>query len=192
MSTATTSTRTFEGVTVPVAGTFEVDASHSSVSFTVRHLMVSKVRGHFDTFSGTITVGDDVLASQVVASADAGSINTKEPQRDGHLRSADFLDVEQFPTVEFASTALRHVKGDDFQLDADVTIHGVTVPVTFDLEFAGVSPDPWGGERIGLSAKAEVSREDFGLTWNQALETGGVVVGKKATIELEIEAVRQA
>jgi len=187
-----TSTRDFEGITVPTAGTFQVDAAHSAVNFIARHLMVSKVRGHFDSFSGTITITDNVLDSTVVATADAASINTNEPQRDGHLRSADFLDAEQYPTVCFESTKLSHLKGEDFELQADVTIHGVTVPVVFELEFAGVSGDPWGGERIGLSAKAEVNREDFGLTWNQALETGGVLVGKKVTIELDIQAVRQA
>lgn len=184
-------TRDFEGISVPEAGTFAVDAVHSTVGFTVRHLMVSKVRGTFDTFDGTITIGENVLDSTVSATVQAASINTRDDQRDGHLRSADFFDVDTYPTWQFTSTKLVHNKGDDFTLEADVTIHGTTVPVSFELEFHGVSPDPWGGERLGLTATAEIDREAFGLTWNQALETGGVVVAKKVKIELEIEAARQ-
>lgn len=184
-------THEFEGVKVPAPGVFEIDPAHTEVGFVVRHMMISKVRGHFDTFSGTITIAKGVLDSSVVASVDAASINTGEDPRDNHLRSADFLDVETFPTLELRSTKITHVKGDRFELVADVTIRGVTRPLTFKLEFAGVSPDPWGGERIGLSASTEIVREDFGLTWNQALESGGVVVAKKVTLELEVEATRQ-
>ena len=171
------------------AGVWNIDASHSSVGFVVRHMMVSKVRGHFGTFNGTLTIADDPLASKVEATAETASITTNDDGRDTHLRSADFLDVEQFPTIAFASTGIRR-DGDDYVLHADLTIKGVTRPVDFELEFNGVSPDPMGGIRAGFSAKAEISRKDWGLEYNMVLETGGVVVGDKVKLELEVEAVK--
>jgi polyisoprenoid-binding protein YceI len=170
-------------------GVWNVDSSHSTVGFVVRHLMVSKVRGHFGTFTGTLTIADDPLASSVEASAETASITTGDDARDNHLRSADFFDVENFPTITFASTGIDR-QGNDYVLHADLTIKGVTRPVDFQLEFDGVTADPWGGTRAGFSAETEINRKDWGLTWNVAIETGGVVVGEKVKIQLEVEVVK--
>jgi polyisoprenoid-binding protein YceI len=183
-----TATRTVDGVELPAAGTWEIDGSHSSASFSVKHLMVSKVRGRFGTLSGTIHVADDATASSVEVTIDAASIDTNDDKRDEHLRSADFLDVEGFPTLTFRSTGVRHVKGSRWEVDGELTIRGVTRPVTLDLELAGVEQDPWGGRRVGFEATTEINREDWGLSWNAALESGGVVVGKKVRIDLDVEA----
>ncbi len=168
-------------------GTWSVDASHSTVGFTVRHLMVSKVR--FGTVSGTLTIADDPLQSSVEATVDTNSIDTGDEGRDAHLRSADFFDAEHYPELKLVSTGIKE-KGGDYVLLGDLTIKGVTRHVEFDLEFDGVSPDPWGGTRAGFSARTEINRKDWGLEWNVALETGGVVVGEKVKIELEVEAVK--
>ncbi|MFP5375625.1 MAG: YceI family protein [Acidimicrobiia bacterium] len=181
--------RTFEDVAVPEAGTYQVDPSHSVVEFVVRHLGLAKVRGRFNDFTGTIEVGDDPAGSRVDVTIDAASIDTRDAKRDEHLRSADFLDVESHPTLEFHSTAVRR-RGEGWQVDGDLTIRGATRPVTLDLEFEGAVQDPWGMARIGCSATTEVDREEFGLTWNQALETGGFLVGKQVRIELSVEATR--
>ena len=170
-------------------GTWTVDAGHSTVGFSVRHLMVAKVRGQFTSFTGSITVAADPLQSKVEASVDVSSIDTRDAGRDGHLKSADFFDLENHPTWTLASTGITP-KGDDFVLAADLTIRGVTKPVEFDLEFAGVATDPWGNTKAGFTAETEISRKDFGLEWNAALETGGVVVGDKVKITLDIEALK--
>ena len=187
---STTATRTIEGTEVPAAGTYAIDASHSQAGFLVRHLMVSKVRGAFTGVSGTVTVAEDVNDSTVTVDIDPASIDTRDAGRDEHLRSPDFLGVEEFPALTYASTSLRR-DGGDWVLDGDLTIKGVSRPVRLDVEFLGAVTDPWGGSRLGFSAKGELDREDWGLTWNQALETGGVVVGKKVTLEIEAELVRQ-
>jgi polyisoprenoid-binding protein YceI len=186
-----TSTRKFKGLDIPEAGTFAVDTSHSAAAFAVRHLMVSKTKGRFTDFAGEINIDDDPLKSSVAVTIQAASITTGDEQRDGHLRSADFLDVDNHPTLEFKSTSVRHAKGDKFVVDGELTVRGVTKPVTLDLEYAGTIVDPWGGQRAAFSATTKINREDFGLTWNQALETGGVLVGKDVSIDLEVEAVRQ-
>jgi polyisoprenoid-binding protein YceI len=193
MSTTTpqTSVREFNGLDVPEAGTFAIDTSHSAAAFAVRHLMVSKTKGRFTDFAGAITIADEPLDSSVAVTIQAASITTGDEQRDGHLRSADFLDVENFPTLEFKSTSVRHLKGDKFEVVGDLTVRGVTKPVTLELEYAGTIVDPWGGQRVAFSASTKINREEFGLTWNQALETGGVLVGKDVSIDLEVEAVRQ-
>ena len=170
-------------------GTWNVDTVHSTVGFVARHLMVSKVRGRFGSFSGVIDVAEDPLESTVTATADVSSIDTGDDKRDEHLRSADFFDAERFPTISFTTTGLEPV-GSDFVLHTDLTIHGVTRPVDFELEFEGVSPDPWGGTRAGFSAEAEVNRKDFGLEWNVALDTGGVLVGEKVKLVLDIQAAK--
>ncbi len=170
-------------------GVWNVDSSHSTIGFVVRHLMVSKVRGHFGTFTGTLTIADDPLESKVEASAETASISTADETRDNHLRSADFFDVENFPTINFVSTGIER-QGNDYVLHADLTIKGVTKPVDFQLEFDGVTADPWGGTRAGFSAETEINRKDWGLTWNVAIETGGVVVGDKVKIQLEVEVVK--
>ncbi|MFT4211546.1 MAG: YceI family protein [Microbacterium sp.] len=168
------------------AGTWVLDPSHSEVRFTVRHLAISKVRGVFGVKSATIVAPENPLAAKVTASADAASVDTKDEGRDNHLRSADFFDVEQFPTIDFVSTGVRY-EGGDFLVDGDLTIHGVTKPVTFEVEFGGFGTDPWGNYKAGATAKTVINREDFGLTWNAALETGGVLVGKDVTIELDLQ-----
>jgi len=190
--TTATTTRSFEGLTIPAPGTFAIDASHSSVEFVARHLMVSKVRGRFDSFAGTITVADDPLASSVEVSIDAASANTGESGRDQHLTSPDFFAVEEHPTIGFRSTAVRHVGGGDFEIDGELTIRGISRPVTLPASLEGVAGDPWGGQRVAFESTIEVDREEWGLTWNQALETGGVLVAKKVKLELAVQAVRQA
>ncbi len=184
------SLRTFQNLEVPEAGTYEIDPAHSVVEFQVRHLGLAKVRGRFNTFSGTIEIGDDPTESRVDVTIEAASIDTRDEQRDAHLRSPDFLDVENHPTLEFRSTTVR-LDGDDPRVEGLLTVRGVTRPVTLDVEFEGATPDPWGNERIGVSATTDVNREDFGLTWNQALETGGWLVGKSVRIELSVEAIRK-
>ena len=170
-------------------GVWNVDSSHSTVGFVVRHLMVSKVRGHFGTFTGALTIADDPLASSVEASAETASITTGDDTRDNHLRSADFFDVENFPAISFSSTGIDR-RGDDYVLHADLTIKGVTKSVDFQLEFDGVAADPWGGTRAGFSAETEINRKDWGLGWNVAIEAGGVVVSEKVKIQLEVEVVK--
>lgn len=172
-----------------IAGTWNIDRAHSEVGFTVRHLAVSKVRGTFKSFEGSITIAEDPLDSKVSASIDTTSIDTGEEQRDNHLRSADFFDTETHSKLTFESTSVR-AKGSDYQVEGNLTVHGTTRPVTLDLEFNGVSPDPWGGTRAGFSATTEISRKEFGVDFNIPLDGGGVVVGDKIKIELEIEAVK--
>ncbi|MFM8856033.1 MAG: YceI family protein [Actinomycetota bacterium] len=170
-------------------GTWNVDPSHSGLNFTVKHLMVSKVRGRFASFSGTLNIAADPLQSSVTAQAEVASVTTGDTGRDEHLRSGDFFEAEKFPSISFASTKIE-ADGDDFVLHADLTIKGVTKNVKFDLEFDGVGKDPWGNTKAGFSAEAEINRKDFGLEWNAALETGGVLVGEKVKIQLDIQAVK--
>jgi polyisoprenoid-binding protein YceI len=176
-----------------VAGTWAIDPVHSEVSFTVRHMMVSKVRGRFDTFEGTIVTGATPLDSTVNASVDLSSINTGQEQRDAHIRSADFFEVEKHPHMTFASTGVR-ADGGGFKLDGDLTLKGVTKPVTFNLEVNGFGPDAYGGTRAGFSATTEINRKEFGVNFDGPIPgvPGGVAVSDKATITLEIEGVLQA
>ena len=171
-----------------IAGTWDIDPVHSDVSFSVRHMMVSKVRGRFGTVSGEITTAEDVTKSTVHAVIDATSIDTNNEQRDNHIRSADFFDVTTHPTWTFDSTAVR-VEDGDFFLDGELTIKGVTRPVTLALEISGFGPDAYGGTRAGFSATNTINRNDFGVDISMPLDGGGVVVGEKVTITLEIEAV---
>ncbi|MFT4258456.1 YceI family protein [Microbacterium sp.] len=168
------------------AGTWALDPAHSEVTFSVRHMMISKVRGTFGVKSATITAPENPLEAKVTASVDVASIDTKDEGRDAHLRSADFFDTEHFPTMDFVSTGVR-IEDGDFLVDGDLTIRGVTKPVTFEVEFGGFGTDPWGNYKAGASAKTVIDREDFGLTWNAALETGGVLVGKDVTITLDLQ-----
>lgn len=171
--------------------TYSIDPVHSAVHFSVRHMMVSNVRGEFTKLSGTIQFDPANPAdSGVEATIDAASINTRDAQRDTHLKSADFLDVEKFPTLVFRSTKTEHNSGGG-TVTGDLTIHGVTRQVTLNVE--GPSPetkDPWGKQRIGLSATTKLSRKDFGLTWNAALESGGLLVGDEVTVTIDVEAIR--
>jgi polyisoprenoid-binding protein YceI len=173
------------------AGTWDIDPVHSEVSFSVRHMMVSKVRGRFGSFSGQIATGEDITGSSVTATIDATSIDTNNEQRDNHIRSADFFDVVNHPTWTFASTGVHADDGDLF-LDGELTIKGVTRPVTLSLEVEGFGPDAFGGTRAGFSATTTINRNDFGVDIAMPLDGGGVVVGDKVTITLEIEAVLRA
>jgi len=184
-------TRTWEGVEIPTASTYVLDKSHTEVGFVGRHLMVTKVRGRFSDFEGTVTIAEDPQASSVDVTIDAASIDTRDDARDGHVKSADLLDVENHPSLTFRSTGVRHVKGDRFEVTGDLTVAGVTQAVALDLTLDGVLGDPWGGTRLAFSASTEIDREEFGITWNVALEAGGVLVGKKVKIEIEGQAVRQ-
>ena len=170
-------------------GTWTVDASHSNVGFTARHLMVAKVRGSFTEFTGTIDVAVDPLKSTLNATVEATSVNTGDEGRDTHLRGDDFFDVDNHKQWTLVSTGIEPA-GSNFILHTDLTIKGVTKPVDFALEFDGVVNDPWGNTKAGFTAEAEINRKDFGLEWNVALEAGGVVVGEKVKIVLEIEALK--
>ena len=168
------------------AGTWVLDPSHSEVTFSVRHMMISKVRGTFGMKSATIVAPENPLEATVEASVDVTSVDTKDEGRDQHLRSAEFFDVETYPTMDFRSTGVRLEDG-DFLVDGDLTIRGITKPATFSLDFGGFGTDPWGNYKAGATAKTVVNREDFGLTWNAALETGGVLVGKDVKITLDLQ-----
>jgi polyisoprenoid-binding protein YceI len=184
-------TRTVDGVLVPAPGTFAIDPAHTRVGFVARHLMVTKVRGSFPDVEGTIVVADDPAASTAQAVLRTATLSTGNAERDAHLRSADFFDVERFPTIRFASTQVQRA-GDGFKVIGYLTIKDVTKPVVLDVEVDGVASDPWGGERLAVTATVEVDREEWGLTWNVALESGGVLVSKKVKLEIEAQAVRQA
>ena len=170
---------------------YALDPAHTTAEFVVRHLMITKVRGHFTGLDGHVTLepGSD-LPTAVSATIEAASIDTREEKRDEHLRSADFFEVEKYPTLTFESTRIDGTP-DEFMIDGRLTIHGVTRDVTLAGTFEGRISDPWGGMRIGYSASTTINRKDYGLTWNAALETGGVVVGDEVRIELNVEAILQ-
>jgi polyisoprenoid-binding protein YceI len=171
-----------------VAGTWDIDAAHSTVGFSVRHMMVSKVRGYFREFSGVLVTAEDPTASTVEATIDMDSIDTRQEQRDAHIRSADFFDVGNHTVMTFRSTEVR-ADGADWTVVGDLTIKGITKPVELALEINGFGPDAYGGFRAGFSAKTEISRKEFGVDIDMPMDGGGVVVGDKVTVELEIEAV---
>ena len=189
--TITLPTRTIDGVEVPAPGTYALDPTHSGVHFSVRHLMVSKTKGRFADFDATVTIGEDPLDSSVEVEIRAASVDTREESRDGHLRSPDFLDVEQHPVITYRSTKVTPDGKGRWNVDGELTVRGVTVAVPLSVIFEGGAVDPWGNARIGFEAHTELDREAFGLTWNQALETGGVLVGKVVKIDIEAEAVKQ-
>jgi len=174
-----------------VAGTWTIDASHSEAGFSVRHAGISKVRGTVAITEGTIVVGDDLTVTSVTATLDPSTISTGDAGRDGHLKSADFFDVEQFATWTFASTSVR-ADGNDYTIVGDLTIHGVTKSVELETEFNGTAVDPYNNLRAGFSAGTTISRKEFGLTWNAALEAGGVLVSDKVVISIDIAAIKQA
>jgi len=185
-------TETVTTTNLPAPGTYALDPSHSHVGFKVRHLMVSKVRGRFAEFDGAVSIATDPLASSVAVTVQLASIDTRDAGRDEHLRGADFFDVASNPTMTYRSTGVRETAPGRFSLDGELTLAGVTKSVTLEVTFDGTVTDPWGGSRAAFTATAEIDREAFGLSWNQALEAGGVVVGKKIEIEIEAEAVLQA
>jgi polyisoprenoid-binding protein YceI len=172
--------------------TWNIDPVHSTAQFKVKHMMISNVKGEFTTITGKLELnGSDINKSRVEASIDAGSINTREAQRDAHLKSADFLDVEKFPDLTFKSSRISKISVDEISVEGDLSIHGTTRKVVFDVEGPSAPiKDPWGNTRIGISAKTTINRKDFGLTWNAALETGGIVVGEEVHITLDVEFVK--
>ncbi len=172
--------------------TWNIDAVHSSAQFKVKHMMISNVKGEFTGVTGKLTLdGSDITKSHVEATIDSSTINTREPQRDAHLKSADFFDVEKFPTLTFKSTGIARTGEAELAVTGDLTIHGTTRSVVFEVEGPSAPmKDPWGATRIGLSGTTRINRKDFGLTWNAALETGGILVGEEVTITLEVEFVQ--
>ena len=181
-----------KGTEIPAASTWTADPGHSSIGFTARYVMLSKVRGKFGTFDATIRVAGTIEDSSVEATIDAATIDTGNDMRDEHLRSADFLAVEQFPNLTFRSTKVERVGDETLRMLGDLTIRDVTRPVVLDAEFEGSGRDLSGKDRIAFSARTEIDREEFGISWNKALETGGVVVGPKVGIQIDIQAVREA
>ncbi len=188
---ATTFTREYQGLQIPEAGTYVLDQGHTTIEFVGRHLMITKVRGRFTDFDGTLVVGDSPEQSSVEVTINAASVDSSDEKRDGHLRSPDFLDIDNYPTITFRSTKVDIDKDGTAKVTGDLTVKDVTRPVTLDVDFDGAQVDPWGGQRLGFSAHTEIDREDWGLTWNVALETGGVLVGKKIRLEFNVEAVKQ-
>ena len=173
--------------------TWQIDSAHSGIHFSVRHLVIAKVRGQFSRWTGALTVPDgDFRRAAVAATIDAASIETGVADRDAHLKSADFFDVAAFPEITFQSSRIEPADGDRFRLVGMLTLRGVSREVALDVESAGQTRDPWGNIRIGFEARTAIDRKQFGLTWNQALEAGGVMVGDKVEIEIEIEAVKQS
>ena len=172
--------------------TWNIDPAHSVAEFKVKHMMISNVKGQFPKVSGTLTLDEsDLTKSRVEAVIEAGSIETRDAQRDTHLKSADFFDVEKFPTLTLKSTRISLVRDGELAVEGDLTIHGVTRKVVFSVE--GPTPpakDPWGNTRVAVSATTKISRKDFGLTWNAALETGGILVGDEVTITLDVQFIK--
>ncbi|HEX4275869.1 MAG TPA: YceI family protein [Bryobacteraceae bacterium] len=174
--------------------TYEIDSAHSSAQFSVRHMMITNVRGGFSSIKGTAVYdSDNPAASTVEAVIDVNTINTLDAQRDGHLKSADFLDAEKYPTITFKSTKVEYGNPGEGKVTGDLTIHGVTKQVTLNVEGpTAEGKDPWGNTRAGASATTKIKRSDFGLTWNAALETGGIMVGDELKIEIEVEMIKGA
>jgi polyisoprenoid-binding protein YceI len=175
-----------------LTGTYTLDVSHSRLGFVARHAMVTKVRGAFNEFEGTAVIdGADPSKSSVNITISVDSVDTRNKQRDDHLRANDFLDAKTYPTITFASTSIEHTGGDDFLVTGDLSIRGVTKSVSIPLEFQGEVTDPWGNQRIGFEGSVTINRKDWGVNWNAALEAGGVLVSEKVTLEFEIAAVKQ-
>ena len=186
------STQAIPQAATTTTSTWNIDPAHTVAEFKVKHMMISNLKGHFAKVSGALTLNEaDVTKSKVQATIEANSLETRDPQRDGHLKSADFFDVEKFPTLSFTSTSVKAKGEGELTVEGDLTIHGVTRKATFNVE--GPTPaakDPWGNTRVGISATTKISRKDYGLTWNSALETGGVLVGEEVTISLEAQFIK--
>jgi len=191
MPDTTVTSRTVDGVEYPAVGTFAIDTSHTRLGFAVRHMAVSKVRGDFKDFAGTLELAEDPADSKVSVTIQAGSVDTHDENRDNHLRTNDFFDVENHPTWTFTSTAIRPISATEWNVDGDLTIRGVTRRVTLDATLEGVVQDPYGMHRVGFSATTSIDREDFGVSFNGVMEAGGLVVGKKVDIDIEAEATFQ-
>jgi len=177
---------------LPAPGIWNLDTTHTDVSFTARHLMVTKVRGRFPVQSGAVTIAQNPLESSVVAVIDVAGVNSGDNGRDDHLRNSDFFEVETYPTMTFRSTRVQDVGNGEYKVTGDLTIKDVTRPVTLDLEYLGTVTSPWGDQRAGFSATAEISRKDWGLEYNMALEAGGVVIGDKIKLNIDAEAILQS
>jgi polyisoprenoid-binding protein YceI len=184
-----TTASTFAGLT----GTYAFDVAHSRIGFVARHAMVTKVRGSFNQFEGSAIVdADDPSQSSVSVTIQAASIDTRQPQRDEHVRSNDFLDIPNHPEITFASTSVKHTGGNDFEVTGNLSIRGVTNEISFPIEFQGSAKDPMGNQRIGFEGSTEISRKDYGVTFNAPLETGGVLISDKVTLEFEISAIKSS
>ena len=181
--------RTHDDRLIPVAGVYDLDGAHTSVEFVGRHLMITKVRGRFSDVRGRITIGEEPENSHVDVEIGAASLSSGNDDRDAHLKSPDFFDVEHYPTITFRSTAVTALPDSTWEVVGDLTVRDTTRSVTLQVDFEGADISPVGDERIGFSAATDINREDFGLTWNMALETGGVLVGKTARIELAVQAI---
>lgn len=173
-----------------VAGTWDIDASHSVAGFNVRHMMVSKVRGHFSEFSGSVTIDEDFTKSTAQGTIQTASINTNNADRDAHLRTNDFFNAEEFPTIEYTATGVE-ARGADFVVVGEITIRGITKPIELDLEVTGAGPDAWGNTRAGLSLTGSFNRKDFNVSWNNTLDNGGLAVSEKVGVELDLSLVLQ-
>lgn len=176
-----------------LTGTYTLDVAHSRLGFVARHAMVTKVRGAFNAFEGTAVIdGDDPSKSSVEITIDVNSVDTRNEQRDGHLRTNDFFDIERFPKITFLSSSIEHTAGNEFQVTGALTIKDVTKTVSFPLELTGSAKDPWGNDRIGFEGSTVINRTDYGVNFNAALEAGGVLVSEKVTLEFEISAIKNA
>jgi polyisoprenoid-binding protein YceI len=185
----TTATQSLADLT----GEYTLDPAHSRIGFTARHAMVTKVRGSFDEYEGSgFLDGSDPSKSKITVTIQANSIDTRQAQRDEHLRGNDFLDMANHPTITFASTEVKVIDDQNFRVTGDLTIRGVTQPVSIDFEYQGAAIDPYGNQRVGFEGSTAISRKDFGITWNAALETGGVLVSDKVTLEFEVSAIKKA
>lgn len=189
MSTQRAPTGTVRGHDLPRPGTWAIDPAHSQVEFAARHMMISKVRGRFRDFSGTVRVEQTPEESSVDVTITAGSIDTGDEGRDRHLRSPDFLDIERYPEITYRSTSIRPGSGEHWLVEGDLTIRDVTRPVVLQVEFCGAATDPWNNLRAGYMAEGEIDREDFAVSWNQALEAGGFLVGRGVRIQVDVETV---
>jgi polyisoprenoid-binding protein YceI len=178
--------------TSPLTGTWAVDPAHSTVEFSVKHLGIATVKGVFREFEGSLVIGEDLASASAAGTVRVASVDTNEAQRDEHLRSPDFFDAATYPELTFASTAIRPVDDDVFEVDGDITLHGVTMPITLTAEIQGLEQDPWGNERIGLEVTGQLKRGEFGMTFNQALGSGNMLVSDKVKLSLDISAVKQA
>lgn len=188
----TVTARVVDGVAYPAVGSYVIDGAHTRLGFSVRHMAVSKVRGSFSRFQGTFEVGERPEDSSVTVTIDPDSVETRDQARDDHLRSNDFFDVTNHPEWRFESLAVRTLRPGEFEVDGELTIRGVTRPITLQLTLEGVVTDPYGNHRVGFSARTQINRDDFGVSFGAVMESGGLVVGKKVDIEIEAEAVRQA
>jgi polyisoprenoid-binding protein YceI len=185
-------TSTATAATLIPAGTWTVDPAHSTIGFSVKHLGIATVRGRFEEFEGTLEIGEDLSKARAFGTAQVSSVNTDEPARDEHLRSADFFGAESNPELRFESTAIRPLDEDTFEIEGDLTMNGVTNPVKLTADYQGTETDPWGNERVGIEAIGQLKRGEWNMTFNQALGSGNLLVGEKVTLSLDISAVKQA